>query len=97
MVPIVTHRTRHLRLEQLRIVPEIPQQRVTEDDDPVMEEVPGDRVTLVEAVRAPTPRTLNFGSLPLYYLAKLDGASYYPNSAQCEMCKRSEPLKKVWV
>src|ERR1035437_10454378 len=55
MGELVTHRTRHLRLEQLRIVPEIPQQRVTEDHDPVMEEVPGARVTLVEAVRAPAP------------------------------------------
>ena len=54
-------------------------------------------VGLAVIIYQPTPRTLNFGSLPLYYLAKLDGASYYPNSAQCEMCKRSEPLKKVWV
>jgi orotate phosphoribosyltransferase len=52
---------------------------------------------LAVIIYQPTPKTLNFGSLPLYYLAKLDRASYYPDSAQCEMCKRSEPLEKVWV
>jgi orotate phosphoribosyltransferase len=44
----------------------------------------------------PTPRTADFGSLPLYYLAKLE-ASYYSDAATCELCKRGVPLEKVWV
>jgi orotate phosphoribosyltransferase len=44
----------------------------------------------------PTPRTVDFGSLPLYYLAKLE-ASYYSDAATCELCKRGVPLEKVWV
>jgi orotate phosphoribosyltransferase len=44
----------------------------------------------------PTPKTLDFGSLPLYYLAKLE-ASYYSDASSCELCKRGAPLEKVWV
>jgi orotate phosphoribosyltransferase len=54
-------------------------------------------VGLAVIIYQPTPKTLNFGSLPLYYLAKLDRASYYPDSAHCQMCQRGEPLEKVWV
>ncbi len=44
----------------------------------------------------PTPNTRDFGSLPLYYLAKLD-ASYYTDAAHCELCKQGVPFEKVWV
>src|SRR6202158_5128422 len=44
----------------------------------------------------PTPRTKDFGSLPLYYLAKLE-ASYYTDAASCDLCKQGVPLEKVWV
>jgi orotate phosphoribosyltransferase len=54
-------------------------------------------VGLAVIIYQPTPKTLEFGSLPLYYLAKLDRAAYYPDRAQCEMCRRGEPLQKVWV
>jgi orotate phosphoribosyltransferase len=53
-------------------------------------------VGLAVIIYQPTPRTLNFGSLPLYYLAKLE-ASYYADAAQCEMCQRGMPVEKVWV
>ena len=53
-------------------------------------------VGLAVIIYQPTPDTLDFGSLPLYYLAKLD-ASYYVHGAACELCKRGEPLEKVWV
>jgi orotate phosphoribosyltransferase len=53
-------------------------------------------VGLAVIIYQPTPRTVNFGSLPLYYLAKLD-ASYYADGAQCEMCQRGIPVEKVWV
>jgi orotate phosphoribosyltransferase len=51
---------------------------------------------LAVVIYQPTPTTRNFGSLPLYHLAKLD-ASYYVDGEHCELCKRGEPLEKVWV
>jgi orotate phosphoribosyltransferase len=53
-------------------------------------------VGLAVIIYQPTPKTLNFGSLPLYYLAKLE-ASYYADAAHCEMCQQGIPLEKVWV
>jgi orotate phosphoribosyltransferase len=53
-------------------------------------------VALAVVIYQPTPKTLDFGSLPLYYLAKLE-ASYYADAAHCEMCQRGIPLDKVWV
>lgn len=47
-------------------------------------------------VYQPTPKTADFGSLPLYYLAKLD-ATYYMDAGSCELCKRGVPAEKVWV
>src|SRR6266576_3712296 len=44
----------------------------------------------------PTPRTKDFGSLPFYYLAKLE-ASYYTDAESCDLCKQGAPLEKVWV
>jgi orotate phosphoribosyltransferase len=53
-------------------------------------------VGLAVVIYQPTPQTLGFGSLPLYYLAKLE-ASYYAAGAECALCKRGLPLEKVWV
>jgi orotate phosphoribosyltransferase len=53
-------------------------------------------VGLAVVIYQPTPDTLDFGSLPLYYLAKLE-ASYYADGARCELCKRGERLDRVWV
>jgi orotate phosphoribosyltransferase len=53
-------------------------------------------VGLAVVIFQPTPNTFDFGSLPLYYLAKLD-ASYYADSAHCELCKAGVPPVKVWV
>jgi len=53
-------------------------------------------VGLAVIIYQPTPNTLNFGSLPLYYLAKLE-ASYYADAAHCEMCQRGISLDRVWV
>jgi len=44
----------------------------------------------------PTPRTRDFGNLPLYYLAKLN-ASYYADAAHCDLCKQGAAVQKVWV
>jgi orotate phosphoribosyltransferase len=42
----------------------------------------------------PTPRTLDFGTLPIFYLARLE-AGYYAEAAACELCKRSIPLQNI--
>jgi orotate phosphoribosyltransferase len=51
---------------------------------------------LAVIIYQPTPSTKDFGSLPLYYLAKLE-ASYYSDAAHCELCSRGVQLEKVWV
>jgi len=53
-------------------------------------------VGLAVVIYQPTPNTLNFGDLPLYYLAKLD-AHYYVDAAHCELCQRGVPVEKVWI
>jgi orotate phosphoribosyltransferase len=42
----------------------------------------------------PTPRTLVFEDVPLYYLARLD-ASYYADDRSCALCRRNVPLYHV--
>ena len=44
----------------------------------------------------PTPHTLSFGNLPLYHLAELQ-AAYYADAASCDLCRRGQPVEKVWV
>jgi orotate phosphoribosyltransferase len=53
-------------------------------------------VALAVIIYQPTPRTRDFGALPLYYLARLN-ASYYADAARCDLCKQGVPLQKVWV
>ena len=53
-------------------------------------------VGLAVIIYQPTPKTHDFGDLPLYYLAKLD-AQYYTDAANCELCKRGVPLERVWI
>src|SRR3954471_2206406 len=49
---LVADRARDLRAQQVGIVPEVAQERVAEDHDPVVVVVARDRVALIEAVRA---------------------------------------------
>ncbi|HJT87759.1 MAG TPA: phosphoribosyltransferase family protein [Bryobacteraceae bacterium] len=53
-------------------------------------------VGLAVIIYQPNPQMQDFGSLPLYYLAKLE-ASYYADAAHCELCKQGAALEKVWV
>lgn len=53
-------------------------------------------VALAVVVYQPTPKTHDFGALPLYYLSKLD-ASYFADAESCDLCRRDVPLTKVWV
>jgi orotate phosphoribosyltransferase len=53
-------------------------------------------VALAVLVYQPTPQTRNFGSLPLYCLAKLD-ATYYADAGACDFCRRGVPLHQVGI
>ena len=53
-------------------------------------------VGLAVVIYQPHPGCADFGSLPLYYLAKLN-ASYAVDSEHCEWCKNGVPLVKVWI
>jgi orotate phosphoribosyltransferase len=54
----------------------------------------GEGVGMAVIVYQPNPNRLDFGPLPLYYLAQLDGG-YYSDAAACELCKRGVPFDKV--
>jgi len=56
----------------------------------------GQVVGLAVIVYQPTPRTVSFEPLPLYYLAKLDG-HYYTDAASCDLCAKTAPVEKVWI
>ena len=49
---------------------------------------------LAVAVYQPNPTIADFGSLPIFYLAKMD-ALYYRDSSCCELCHRGVPVEKV--
>ncbi len=51
---------------------------------------------LAVIIYQPTPNTLDFGNLPLYYLAKLN-AGYAVDGMHCEWCAKGVPLEKVWI
>jgi|SRR5581483_6632208 len=53
-------------------------------------------VGLAVIVYQHTPKTVDFGSLPFFYLAKMD-ATYYQDAASCELCKQGVPVEKVWI
>jgi orotate phosphoribosyltransferase len=53
-------------------------------------------IGLAVIVYQPTPRTHDFGSLPVYHLARLD-AGYFANASSCEMCASGHEITKVWV
>jgi orotate phosphoribosyltransferase len=53
-------------------------------------------VACAVVIYQPTPETPSFGSLPFYYLAKLE-ASYYADAANCELCRKNVSLQKVRI
>jgi orotate phosphoribosyltransferase len=53
-------------------------------------------VGLAVAVYQPNPSVADFGSLPLFYLAKMD-AVYSIDSASCQLCHRGVPVEKIWI
>jgi len=48
------------------------------------------------AVYQPNPTIADLGTIPLFYLAKMD-ALYYKDSSSCELCRRGVPIEKVWT
>jgi orotate phosphoribosyltransferase len=52
-------------------------------------------VGLAVAVYQPNPTILNFGDLPIFYLAQMD-ATYYKDAESCELCKKGVPVEKIW-
>lgn len=62
-----------------------------------MMEANGEEVVgIAVIVYQPNPRMAEFGSLPLYYLAKLEGCCFGDESS-CELCKQGIPIQDVWV
>jgi orotate phosphoribosyltransferase len=53
-------------------------------------------VAMAVVVYQPNPKTEDFGSLPLHYLARLE-ASYYASAESCDLCRKSVPAQEVWV
>jgi len=53
-------------------------------------------VALAVVIYQPTPRTRDFGDLPLLHVARLE-ASYYADADSCELCRKSQPIEKVWI
>jgi orotate phosphoribosyltransferase len=53
-------------------------------------------LALAVVIYQPTPRTHDFGELPLVHLARLE-ASYYTDGGSCELCKTVHTIEKVWV
>lgn len=51
-------------------------------------------VGLAVAVYQPNPTIASFGSLPIFYLAKMS-AVYYSNSDSCDLCRKGVPVEKV--
>jgi orotate phosphoribosyltransferase len=53
-------------------------------------------VGLAVAVYQPNPNVASFGNLPLFYLAKMQ-ATYYRDSASCDLCRRGVPVERIWA
>jgi orotate phosphoribosyltransferase len=53
-------------------------------------------VGLAVAVYQPNPIVASFEGLPLFYLAKMQ-ATYYRDSASCELCRKGVPIQKIWA
>ena len=53
-------------------------------------------VGLAVAVYQPNPTIADLGSVPLFYLAKMD-ALYYKDADSCELCRKGVPVEKVSI
>jgi len=62
----------------------------------ILESYGAEVVALAVIVYQPTPKTYDFGKLPLYYLSRLE-ARYYSSAADCVLCKAGTPAEQAWV
>lgn len=53
-------------------------------------------VGLAVAVYQPNPDIADFGSLPIFHLARMDSTFYYESSDRCDLCKRGIPVETIW-
>ena len=53
-------------------------------------------VAVAVVIYQPTPETPSFGSLPFYYLAKME-ATYYTDAGNCELCRKGITCEKVRI
>lgn len=60
----------------------------------LVETAGGEVVGIAVMIYQPTPKTYDFGKLPLYYLCKLN-ATYAQNAESCDLCRQGIPLTKV--
>ncbi|MCZ2147757.1 MAG: phosphoribosyltransferase [Bryobacterales bacterium] len=56
----------------------------------------GEVVGMAVIIYQPTPKTPDFGDLPLYYLARLE-ARYSNDADTCELCAKGLPVETVWI
>jgi len=56
----------------------------------------GEVVGVAVVIYEPIPEVMTFGSLPFYYLAKVDTV-YAHDASSCEQCRRGVPVSKVWI
>jgi orotate phosphoribosyltransferase len=61
----------------------------------LVENAGGEVVAIAVMVYQPDPFCARFDPLPFYYLARLDAG--YVDAANCDQCKRGEPLARVLV
>ncbi|MBV6431607.1 MAG: Orotate phosphoribosyltransferase [Bryobacteraceae bacterium] len=56
----------------------------------------GEVAGMAVIIYQPTPKTPDFGGLPLYYLARLE-ARYSNDAHTCELCGKGLPIETVWI
>jgi len=54
----------------------------------------GEVVGMAVVVYQPNLNRVDFGTLPFFYLAQIDG-QHFPNAASCDLCKSGVPFYKV--
>ena len=54
-------------------------------------------VGLAVLIYQPNPQTVSFGSLPFYYLAKLDAQYFFDAATAHSPVHISGPAEKVWI
>ena len=52
-------------------------------------------VGVAVVVYQPLPKEPDFGEVPVYYLARIEG-TVYGDDQSCELCEKGIPLEKVW-